>query len=109
MKRPFLVATLLCTTAVAGCGGGSPSGASGATNLRPSALLVVAGDTQVGTAGTELPTALIVKVVDANNQPVASQIVNFRVTQGGGSVFAGASLTNADGIAKERWTLGPIG
>jgi hypothetical protein len=36
-------------------------------------------------------------------------LVNFVVvTDGGGSVFAGAAQTNADGEARERWTLGPV-
>jgi hypothetical protein len=29
------------------------------------------------------------------------------VTEGGGSVIAGSAQTNADGEARERWTLGP--
>jgi len=37
---------------------------------------------------------------------LAGQIVNFVVASGGGSVFAGASVTNVDGVAQERWTLG---
>jgi hypothetical protein len=37
---------------------------------------------------------------------VANQLVTFHVTSGGGSTFSGASLTNADGIAQDRWTLG---
>ena len=36
------------------------------------------------------------------------QLVNFRVIAGGGSVFAGSALTNKDGIAQERWTLGTV-
>jgi adhesin/invasin len=56
--------------------------------------------------GQELPAPLVVKVVDANNRPVEGQLVNFKVVSGGGSVFAGAAITNANGEARERWTLG---
>jgi hypothetical protein len=37
---------------------------------------------------------------------VKGQIVNFKVTQGGGSVFAGAAISDDGGIARERWTMG---
>src|SRR5437764_12036625 len=72
---------------------------------RPS-LEIVSGDGQSGPVGTELPNALVVRVLDEPGQGRAGQVVNFRVTGGGGSVFAGASVTNNSGIAQERWTLG---
>ena len=67
---------------------------------------VVSGNHQVDTVGTELAAPLVVKVVDTEGQPFPGQLVNFRVVAGGGSVFAGSSITNAEGIARERWTLG---
>jgi hypothetical protein len=72
----------------------------------PAALQIVSGNEQEAVVGTELPEALTVRVIDDLGQPVAGQLVNFRVTSGGGSVFAGASITNAQGIARDRWTLG---
>jgi alpha-tubulin suppressor-like RCC1 family protein len=76
----------------------------------PSALAanmqIVAGNAQSGEVGQELPDPLVVRVTDDNDQPVKGQLVNFRVTDGGGSVFAGSALTNQDGEARERWTLG---
>lgn len=75
---------------------------------RPASLTIVSGDAQSGVVGQELPQPVVVKVVDANGNAVSGQAVNFRVTDGGGSVFAGASVTNADGIAQERWTLGTV-
>ena len=72
----------------------------------PASLDIVAGDEQSGVVGTELANPLVVRVEDANGQPVAGQLVNFRVTAGGGSVFAEAGLTNAQGIVQDRWTLG---
>jgi len=80
-----------------------------AAPLQPSApvsVQVVSGDLQSGPPGKELPNPLVVKVVDANGLPQSGQLVNFRVTSGGGSVFAGAALTSVSGIAQERWTLG---
>lgn len=53
---------------------------------------IVFGDAQYGIVGWELPQPLVVKLLDANGQAVQGQVVNFRVTEGGGSVFA-QSLT----------------
>lgn len=75
----------------------------------PAQLLIVSGNQQTYYSLAELPNPIVVKVVDANGQPVPGQLVNFVVTQGGGSVFAGAALTNDTGVAQERWTLGNIG
>jgi N-acetylneuraminic acid mutarotase len=73
------------------------------------ALQVVSGDQQQGEAGQELAQPLVVKVTRANGSPVRDQILNFRVVSGGGTVFGGTELTNARGIAQERWTLGTSG
>lgn len=72
----------------------------------PVAMQIVHGEGQHGTVGQELPEALVVLVTDDNDVPVPGQLVNFRVTAGGGSVFAGAAITNDSGLAQERWTLG---
>ncbi len=72
----------------------------------PAALDIVAGDGQQGVVGAELANPLVVRVEDANGLPIVGQLVNFRVTSGGGSVFASAGLTNALGIVQDRWTLG---
>ena len=75
--------------------------------LPPVALQIVSGNAQEGIAGQRLPEPLVARVVDENGTPVQGQIVNFVVVAGGGSVFAGASISNAQGIVQERWTLGP--
>ena len=72
----------------------------------PAALSIVDGNGQSATVGTELPDALVARVVDAQQLPISGQLVNFRVVSGGGSVFAGSAISNADGIVRERWTLG---
>ena len=74
----------------------------------PAVLQIVSGNTQQGTVGQELSQPIVVKILDANGNPVSGQVINFRVTAGGGSVFAGASITNSSGIAQERWTLGRV-
>src|SRR5437660_854424 len=65
---------------------------------------VVSGDAQTSIVGTQL-APLVVKVTSGGN-PIAQQILNFRVLSGGGSVYGGTELTDNDGIAQELWTLG---
>ena len=96
------VALALALLASAGC---SDSPTRAEDNVAAQ-VQVVSGSGQNGTVGTELPDPLIVKIVTASGRAVANQLVNFRVVSGGGSVFAGSAITNASGIAQERWTLG---
>ena len=70
------------------------------------AMQIVSGDLQQGIVEQELPAPLVVRVLDARGRPVKGRIVNFHVTAGGGSVYAGDGLTNASGIAQDYWTLG---
>ena len=73
-------------------------------------LNVVSGDSQIGVPFEELPDPIVVQVMDtANHRPVFNQVINFRVVEGGGSVFAGVAHTNEAGIAQEYWTLGGPG
>ena len=74
--------------------------------IPPLTMSVVSGDGQVGTPGAELPAPLVARVEDSRGRPVVGQIVNFRVVSGGGSVFAGAAISNRNGLVQERWTLG---
>jgi hypothetical protein len=81
-------------------------GALGGGSGPPALLLVVAGQDQSALVGSELASPLRVKVVDDAGRPVRGQVVNFRVTSGGGSVFAGVAITSDSGTAVDRWTLG---
>src|SRR6266702_2499223 len=74
--------------------------------IGPLTMSVVSGDGQVGAPGAELPAPLVARVEDSRGRPVIGQIVNFRVVSGGGSVFAGAAISNRNGLVQERWTLG---
>ena len=73
----------------------------------PARLDIVSGNTQSAFPETELSEPLVVRVLDESGAPIPNQIVNFRVTEGGGSVFAGTALTDDAGTAQERWTVGP--
>jgi hypothetical protein len=73
---------------------------------RAVALIVVSGNSQSGEIGATLANPLTARVVDDQDNPVPGTIVNFRVTQGGGSVYAGSSISDESGIVRERWALG---
>lgn len=87
------------------CGGSSPDGGGG-NGTGPTTMELLAGNNQTGITGRELPEPVVVRVVDAAGNAVQGQIINFKVTLGSGTVFAGSAISNAEGIARERWTLG---
>lgn len=97
---PTLVPALLACLC-GSCGGTSP------VQRVVAAIQIVSGDGQTGVAGEQLPEPVVVRVTDSTGAPVEGQIINFVVTVGGGSVFAGVALSDADGTARELWTLGP--
>lgn len=72
----------------------------------PSQMSLAGGDGQAGAAGSELPEALTVRVADQYDNGVPDVAVDWVVLEGGGSVDTTPSLTDADGIASVRYTLG---
>ena len=77
----------------------TPGGAAGVNK--------VSGDNQSAQAGTELRDPLVVRVLDAEQNPIPNRAVTWIVTGGGGSVSQENTTTNAQGEASTRWTLGP--
>jgi hypothetical protein len=72
------------------------------------ALQPVSGDQQLVVVGTEAPLPLVVRAVDASGNPLAGQTINFRVLSGGGSLSGSSAVTDAQGQAGVRWTLGKV-
>ena len=70
-------------------------------------LEIVSGDEQRGPAGSVLPLAVVVKVLDSRDRPVANQDVTFTIGSGGGSVAPTTVKSSAAGEAAANWTLGP--
>jgi uncharacterized protein YjdB len=98
------IATLMCLAlGVASCGDSTaPEEDAG-----PITLKIVGGDEQSGIVGQELRDPLVVKATNHRGRPLRRYLVNFVVTQGDGSVYAGAAMTNWRGVAQDYWTLGP--
>ena len=70
----------------------------------PEALSVRSGNYQSGVLNTSLAKPLVVKVVDANDDPVEDVRVRFRVTQGSGQFSPRTPHTDADGLAETTFT-----
>jgi hypothetical protein len=71
----------------------------------------LSGHDQQAQAGSVLPNPLVVRVLNAQNQPVAGQSVTFKVTEGSGLLGSNSQTelglpTDADGIAKVSYRLG---
>jgi Bacterial Ig-like domain (group 2) len=79
---------------------------SGASGLKG---VIVGGNNQSGPAGTELSQPLVLRIEDANGNPVAGQIINWTVVSGGGTMFSGVTVSGAVGTTLDYWTLGPSG
>ncbi len=72
----------------------------------PNDLVVVQGNFQTAAAGTQLPTAVIVRVRGEDGAPVEAVPVGFSVRSGGGLVEPATGLSDANGEVRTRWTLG---
>lgn len=70
----------------------------------PAGLIVMAGDNQRSSAGSELPKPIVLRVVDENGSPVAAAPVTLAAS--GGTLADTALTTDSTGLATTRWTLG---
>jgi len=87
-----------------GCGAGDltlPGGTGPATDL-----VLVSGNEQSAEAGDDLPAPLVVRLVDAQGNPVPAAAVSWVVGSGGGSVSPATTPTDSDGLASATLTLG---
>jgi Bacterial Ig domain/Bacterial Ig-like domain (group 1) len=73
----------------------------------PTTIELVSGDNQSASVGSTLANPLVVRVTDANDIPVANVGVSWEA-QGGGSVSAATSATDASGLAQINRTLGLV-
>ena len=102
---PALALTLALASGLAAasaCGGGDLALPG---DGMPARVQAVQGDNQTAVIGAELPQPLVVRVLDADGQPVAGAALEWSV-EGGGSLAAAASSTDADGRAAARRVLG---
>jgi hypothetical protein len=72
----------------------------------PATISVFGGNGQSGTVGEALNDPYVVRVLDAQGDPVAGVTVSWSVISGGGSVSPSSSTTGAAGRASATRTLG---
>ncbi len=77
------------------------------TRSVPTTLSKVEGDGQQGASGEALAGPFVVSVLDQSGEPLASAVVTFSVTDGGGSLSATTDTTGIGGRAATTLTLGP--
>lgn len=68
---------------------------------------IVSGNDQSGAPGARLAQDLVVRVADADGNPVSGAAVTWVVTAGGGRLDPPTSTTDAEGLAATGWYLGP--
>jgi PKD repeat protein len=88
-----------------GCGGGDLTLPS---EGEPAAIAIEWGNGQQARVGTRLTDSLVVKVTDTQSRPVAGATINFAFDDAtaGGTADPAQAVTDADGRAWSRLTLG---
>lgn len=66
----------------------------------------VSGDNQKGDANKELAAPLKIRATYEDGKPAAKAMVNWVIKSGGGKINSNTSVTNNEGIAEIKWTLG---
>ena len=99
---------------------GAPTLVAAATGLQPAtsnffevtvgpavAIVLESGNNQTGAVNTVLADSVAVRVVDAGGNGVSGINVSWTATAGGGLIRPALIPSDADGLAKAEWTLGP--
>ncbi len=73
----------------------------------PATLVKSAGDAQSGVTGQLLPVPLSVLARDAHGNPTPDRAVDWLRVAGNGTLGASQTLTDAGGVARVGYTLGP--
>lgn len=65
------------------------------------------GGGQTAAPGQQLPQDFVVSIVPSGRKSLAGVVVQWEVTQGGGSLRSASTVTDANGSTSNRLTLGP--
>ena len=79
-----------------------------AVEQAPASLETVSGEDQRALAGTPLPEPVVVRVADAGGSVVVGATIMFTPEAGHGTADPGEAASDADGLARTAWTLGPV-
>jgi hypothetical protein len=103
MPRPAGLFAILGIITLPACGG---SDTVVAPPTRATGIAIVGGNGQSDTAGRMLAVPLAVVVRDNTGAPAANVQVEWTVTTGGGTLSASSLLSDGQGNASVKWTLG---
>ena len=78
------------------------------TGILPSDIVIAQGNNQSAKVAVALANQIVVRVIGGTNVPMDSVNVAFQITGGGGAIAPQSILTNAQGEATVKWTMGPI-
>jgi alpha-tubulin suppressor-like RCC1 family protein len=78
-----------------------------ATGVLGAHVEIVDGNNQIGFVADTLVRQVTASVRNATGQPEAGVTVTFEVTEGGGSFVTPTVTTDAGGLARSTWVLGP--
>ncbi|MEP6494955.1 MAG: hypothetical protein ABJF01_19875 [bacterium] len=106
LTLPALGWIVLAAAVVSACGA-ALTDAKGAGANSPASLVVVQGSGQSGQAGRDLPTAIVLRVLDSSGAAAHGVTVRLAVAAGGGAVTPASDTTNSRGEFSAKWTLGP--
>ena len=93
------------TVSVAGTQEGWTFSAEGIRTAKK--LVIMSGNNQQGPPGAALTKPFVVEVRDQSDKPLPGVQVTFAVSSGDGTLSATGVMTNSDGRAQSRLTLGP--
>jgi alpha-tubulin suppressor-like RCC1 family protein len=79
-----------------------------ATAAPASMIAIASGDNQTGVVQTQLPADLTVKVTDAFGNAKEGITVFYNILLGNGTLSAATAQSDAAGLARVKWTLGPL-
>jgi uncharacterized protein YjdB len=109
IRRLLVVLSLAVVTSCGESSGGptapEPTGA-GIQSQEGVHLVLAGGDGQSGFTGAPLAGPVVVRALDARDQPVPGVALTFTATAGGGSAAPAQVSTDASGNAQAQWTLG---
>jgi hypothetical protein len=94
------------TAAVAGLSGSPVSFVATGIAGAAASIALVSGNNQTAVAGAALAAPLVVRVADANGNPISGATVTWATTAGGGHVSAATSTTDSTGQASVIATTG---
>lgn len=86
---------------------GALGGATGVTASAATTLVLVQGAGQSAQVGTNLPTPIVLRALDASGVAVPGVTVSLWVASGGGVITPASDTTDAHGEFRAKWTLGP--